>query len=571
MDARSWERGKQILAEAVEMPKSARESFIQSACADDNELAAELLELLGAADSTSRDLLERSPAPRHLDPLHDLQTGTRIGQYTIIDRLGRGGMGQVFLAADSELRRKVALKCLLEAQATGVDRRRIIQEAIAAAAINHGNVATIYHVVEHNARAFIVMEYVPGETLSATLLRQRMPVDRLVQIGRQLAAALKAAHARGVVHRDIKPGNVQVTLDGSVKVLDFGVARAARGVVAPSGATTSLGAPNKSEPSLPLRGGTPAYMSPEQLASGRVDERSDLYSLGVLLFEMATGKRPFPTSDTDELIEAQRHGTVRADAVDRRVPRLLADVIEKALQPDLKARCQTAVELDEGLAAVQRELEEQAARKTWRDLVLRWLARLGIWVPVAIVALLGLGLVVTVGYNTTFGRTGPYARFGAESWRDHLTWGILAAFPSVFIMTLTAGAAVVLRFVFRTLGMFGPIAGLTRPVRARLRQAALALELDTPAGLAQALAAGALVTLAGVFWYDNALIGAWTSFFDTAPIAALMPMGESIRAVPRQGQEGDEMRGMVSDSPFVEAHANPPRGRGAHRRAEASD
>jgi serine/threonine protein kinase len=183
---------------------------------------------------TNDQTLDADPDPSESDELADLNPGSTVGPYVILDRLGRGGMGQVFLANDSRLRRKVALKCLLSRRNARDLRSQILREARAAARITHPNVAAVHDVIEHGARVFIVMEYVEGETLSARLRRGRLPIGTVIAIGRQLASALGAAHARGVVHRDLKPANIQVALDGSVKVVDFGVAAA---VAAPAPAT----------------------------------------------------------------------------------------------------------------------------------------------------------------------------------------------------------------------------------------------------------------------------------------------------------------------------------------------
>src|SRR5262245_46648944 len=284
MESAAWERVKRIIVEAQALPPAEREAYVRQTCQDRPDLCAEIFPLLNDPEFSTRALADTEP----IDP-YALVAGSRIGPYVIVDRIGQGGMGQVFLASDPDLHRRVALKCLLPSDSPhiGLDRARILNEAIAAAAISHANVATVHHVVEHGDRVFIVMEYVEGENLAVKLRRDRLPIDRVVAIGRQLCGALTAAHDKGVIHRDIKPANIQVRLDGSVKVLDFGVARATRVVHSASEGSTTVGV--RSQPALPIipRGGTPAYMSPEQLLGGTVDERSDLYSLGVVLFEMA--------------------------------------------------------------------------------------------------------------------------------------------------------------------------------------------------------------------------------------------------------------------------------------------
>jgi len=187
-------------------------------------------------------------------------------------------MGEVFLGRDPRLDRLVALKCLFSTT-SGVEslRARIIHEARAAARVSHAHVAAVHDVLEHDGRAFIVMEYVEGENLAVLLKREPLPPERVVAIGRQIAGALAAAHAKGIIHRDLKPANVQVTPDGSIKILDFGIATALASISATTAADDATTATAVRGP-LP---GTPAYMSPEHLLGRTVDERSDLFSLGV--------------------------------------------------------------------------------------------------------------------------------------------------------------------------------------------------------------------------------------------------------------------------------------------------
>ena len=185
----------------------------------------------------------------------------------VIDRLGRGGMGQVFLASDRRLKRKVALKRLLSSRHDRAGaREHILREARLAAQISHPHVATIHDVVDSPEGVFIVMEYVEGESLAARLRRERPPLAATLSIGRQLSSALAAAHTKGVIHRDLKPANVQVMLDGTVKVLDFGIAQAAAAIAATTVATGSVDA----HAARVMIAGTPGYMSPEQMAGAIV-------------------------------------------------------------------------------------------------------------------------------------------------------------------------------------------------------------------------------------------------------------------------------------------------------------
>ena len=223
--------------------------------------------------------------------------GTMLGPFRVIAKLGQGGMGEVFLAEDTALRRRVALKRIPE---PFCDRPqwvvRLRHEVVALAAVNHPNVVTVHAVAEVDGVPFVVMELVEGSTLQQLLPREGFPLPRLLDIAVGIAAALEAAHGHGVLHRDLKPANVMLTDDGRVKVVDFGLAKvldeAALGrTLATAGASAGVAA------------GTLAYMAPEQLVAEGVDQKSDLYSFGVVLFEMATGRLPFAGTTTPWLMQ----------------------------------------------------------------------------------------------------------------------------------------------------------------------------------------------------------------------------------------------------------------------------
>jgi Tol biopolymer transport system component len=241
----------------------------------------------------------------------------------------------VFLGNDPRLQRPVALKCLNRHSPSRDRLARVLEEARAAARVNHPNVAAIYDVEEYDGRAFIVMEFVEGESLAARLRRGMFPPADVQALGRQLAAALASAHGKGVVHRDLKPANIHLTPAGSVKVLDFGVATASSEAVTATPERRVVGDENGGV----IQPGTPAYMSPEQLQGANVDHRSDIYSLGVVLFEMATGERPgrAPGTGRDVLVSALASA-----------PHLIS-VITRALEIDPDRRFQTAAELETAL------------------------------------------------------------------------------------------------------------------------------------------------------------------------------------------------------------------------------
>jgi serine/threonine protein kinase/tetratricopeptide (TPR) repeat protein len=226
-----------------------------------------------------------------------LQTGSTVGPYVVSRHLGDGGRGSVWLAEDTRLHRQVALKTLRTARQTDVaGRERLMREARAAAALNDPHIATVYDVLDIDGDVTIVFEYVEGATLATTLADGRLPLERVLQIGIQLTKALIAAHQHGVIHRDLKPSNVIVGKDGEIKVLDFGIAR-----LMPAASTRT--SPLETGSAVFL--GTPAYAAPEQLFTSAVDERADLYSLGVMLFEMAAGRRPYAGRDLMEVAAAR--------------------------------------------------------------------------------------------------------------------------------------------------------------------------------------------------------------------------------------------------------------------------
>ena len=221
-----------------------------------------------------------------------------VGPYVVRRHLGDGGMGSVWLADDTRLHRRVALKVLRAARKENdAGRERLMREARAAAAINHPHIATVYDVIEIDGDIAIVLEYVEGETLRSAIAAGPLPIDRVLDVGVQLTKAIVAAHAQGIVHRDLKPTNVIITPDAQVKVLDFGIARLMSLDTTRTSGPDTIGGPGLL--------GTPAYAAPEQMLSSAVDERADLYALGVILFELACGRRPFTGNDPVALTTAK--------------------------------------------------------------------------------------------------------------------------------------------------------------------------------------------------------------------------------------------------------------------------
>ncbi len=279
-------------------------------------------------------------------------TGASIGPYRIVRKLGEGGMGSVYLAHDARLGRHVALKtAALRRADSGPSRERLLSEARAAAGLSHPNIAGVYDVIEADGDAYIVMEYVEGESLAARLDRGPLRPADAAAIGTQVAAALEAAHARGIVHRDLKPANIQLSPQGVVKILDFGIARVAPTTDDDSRVTITRSPLTK--PGVVL--GTPAYMSPEQVEGRPVGPPSDVFSLGVILFETLTGRRPFEGRDSMSLAVA----IATAPAPDLRalaptVPEPLTGIVSQALDKQPERR-PTAVALRTALADSARE------------------------------------------------------------------------------------------------------------------------------------------------------------------------------------------------------------------------
>jgi Tol biopolymer transport system component len=279
--------------------------------------------------------------------------GDQAGHYTIVEALGKGGMGEVFVAEDARLHRRVALKVLPQILASDPGaRERFEREAQAVAALNHPNIVTIHSVEEHGGRLFLTMELVDGRPLSETIPKGGMPLDRLLRIGIEVADAMSAAQQRGITHRDVKPANIMLTASGRVKVLDFGLAKIRDAEAAR--ATDDL-TRMSSRSDLTGEGkiiGTVAYMSPEQAEGKPVDPRSDIFSLGVVLHEMATGERPFKGDTNVSIISAILKDTP-APITDSNpnLPADLARIIRRCLAKDPDRRYQTAADL-------RNELEE---------------------------------------------------------------------------------------------------------------------------------------------------------------------------------------------------------------------
>ena len=291
-------------------------------------------------------------------------TGRTISHYTVLEKLGGGGMGVVYKATDSRLGRNVALKFLPEYISRGSDAiERFRREARAASSLNHPNICTIYDIGEFEGRPFIAMELLEGQTLKNRIAKKTVPVPELLEIGIQIAHGLEAAHAKGILHRDIKPANIFLVKGGTAKILDFGLAKlTARPEMESEGESSESSAVQLVEDELVTNPGssmgTVAYMSPEQARGEPLDVRTDLFSLGVVLYEMATGVLPFPGATIALIFEGVLHYTATpATRVNPRLPLALEHLLSKALEKETQLRYQTASELYTDLKRLKRDLE----------------------------------------------------------------------------------------------------------------------------------------------------------------------------------------------------------------------
>ena len=345
----NWQQVREIFDDALRQKSERREGFVNRACGGDEILLAEVESLLASFDS-AEDFLETPAIAEVADQLltesRQFSNGQLLGHYEIVGQIGAGGMGEVYLARDKQLNRRVALKVLHQnLSADNQANRRLLREAQAAALFDHPNICAIYEISETDDCSFIVMQYVEGETLADILAKERLSVETSLDLAIQIVDALAEAHANHIIHRDIKPANIIVNKKGQAKVLDFGLAKF---VEAETGEETVEGL-NTSGAVM----GTVPYMSPEQLRGRRLDARSDIFSFGAVFYEMVGGRQAFARDNNAETISA-----ILNDQPDwTKIPARLRLILQKSLMKNKDGRYPSARDLARDLQDLRKSGE----------------------------------------------------------------------------------------------------------------------------------------------------------------------------------------------------------------------
>ena len=398
MTPERWQEIETVLQEALDRPPLERASYLDDACAGDDELREEADSLITAYEEAG-DFIEQPAIAQDARVLLDDETdgnlGREIGPYRIVERLGAGGMGEVYLAQDTRLSRSVALKLLPPYFASDDARlRRFQSEARAASALNHPNILTIYEVGESDGIYFIATEFIDGKTIRELITEQELSLEDILDCVEQVASALASAHAAGIVHRDIKPENIMRRPDGLLKILDFGIAKLMEPEM-PDGLNETASLWTYTEAGLVM--GTVNYMSPEQARGLPVDERTDIWSVGVVLYEMLTQRLPFSGAtrmDTMVAILDREPAPLSQVAKEHYLcAPLLQSIVDKCLCKDMSSRYRAVSELLVDLKTAREQISTGSSQTD--SLRHSHLA----WAMVGIVVLLVAATVGTIFYN----------------------------------------------------------------------------------------------------------------------------------------------------------------------------
>jgi serine/threonine protein kinase/Tfp pilus assembly protein PilF len=366
MTSHPWQKAEELFHAALQRKPSERDAFLEKACDGDKALLDEVKSLLGYDGQAQRFIEEPATeaATQEITAAESrLSAGTRLGPYEILGPLGAGGMGEVYRARDPRLKREIAIKVLPEAAASDADRlRRLEREARAASALNHPNIVTIYDIGQHEGTFYIAMEHVEGQTLREALREGPLPAERIIPLAVRIGEALAKAHSAGIVHRDLKPENVMVTSDGYPKILDFGLAKVER-LVADADGDSDIATVTKATRAGAILGTAP-YMSPEQAAGRAVDHRSDQFAFGSIVYEMATGKRPFKKDTVPQTLAA----VIQDDPepirkVNYALPVELSAIVERCLAKDPAERYESTGDLANELRTVPKTPSPWRARR----------------------------------------------------------------------------------------------------------------------------------------------------------------------------------------------------------------
>jgi serine/threonine protein kinase/tetratricopeptide (TPR) repeat protein len=396
-----WQRLKPLFHATLKNDPQDRAAFIEEACGDDLELRMHLKQLIEAEEQGTRTidapLVElKGPVALGLLGVVGPMIGQTISRYRIVAKLGGGGMGIVYKAEDTSLGRLVALKFLPNHMADDPQAlERFCREARAASALNHPNICTIYEIDAQDGQTFIAMEFMDGATLKHHLGGKAQPLDQVIEWATEIADALCAAHSKGIIHRDIKPANIFVTERGHVKVLDFGLAKLMPAGQAANPSETSTATPpdRLTQPGTAM--GTMVYMSPEQVRCEEMDARTDLFSFGVVLYEMVTRVLPFRGESNGVVAEAiLNRAPVAPVRLNPDVPPKLEEIISKALEKDRKLRYQSAADIRADLQRLRRDSESVRAVAETPHVVSKPASKSVRWVLVAVAAIVLIGLAM---------------------------------------------------------------------------------------------------------------------------------------------------------------------------------